>query len=169
MHLWSSVRIAFRSLRVNTLRTVLTMLGIIIGVGAVIAMVSVGTGAQVRIQEQIQSMGSNLMIIMAGSSGAGGIRWGFGTVLTLSEEDARAVAAELPGVQVTAPSTRGGAQVVAGNLNWSTQVFGVTPEYQEAREWRLSSGRFITGEDVDASTKVAILGASAAENLFPDP
>ena len=166
MNIWASVRIALRSLRVNTLRTVLTMLGIIIGVGAVIAMVSVGAGAQVRIQEQIQSMGSNLMIVQSGSSTAGGIRWGFGTVQTLTEDDARAIALEVAGVQVTAPSTRGGAQVVAGNLNWSTSVFGATPEYQEARDWNLTVGRFINPEDVDASTKSAVLGASVMENLF---
>ena len=168
MNIWAGVRIALRSLRVNTLRTVLTMLGIIIGVGAVIAMVSVGAGAQVRIQEQIQSMGSNLMIVMPGSSVAGGIRWGSGTTLTLTEDDARAIALEVPGVQVTAPSTRGGAQLVAGNLNWSTQIFGVTPEYQEARDWNLLAGRFVNAEDMDASTKAAVLGASVAENLFGD-
>jgi len=166
VNILSSVRIAFRSLRVNTMRTVLTMLGIIIGVGAVIAMVSVGTGAQVRIQQQIQSMGSNLMVAMPGSSGSGGIRWGLGTTLTLTEEDARAIALEIPAVAAAAPASRGGAQVVAGNLNWSTQIFGVTPEYQEAREWSLVSGRFISGEDQDASTKMAVLGATVAENLF---
>ena len=166
MNIWGSVRIALRSLRVNTLRTILTMLGIIIGVGAVIAMVSVGTGAQVRIQEQIQSMGSNLMVIQSGSSTTGGIRLGFGSVLTLTEDDAKGIAAEIPGVAAVAPSMRGGAQVVAGNLNWSTQIFGVTPEYQDAREWNIIAGRFIIAEDVDASTKVAVLGASVAENLF---
>jgi putative ABC transport system permease protein len=166
MNILASIRIAFRSLRVNTMRTVLTMLGIIIGVGAVIAMVSVGTGAQVRIQQQIQSMGSNLMVVMPGSSGSGGIRWGWGTMLTLTEEDAKAIAVEAPGVVVAAPAVRGGAQVVAGNLNWSTQIFGVTPEYQDAREWSLASGRFINSEDQDASTKMAALGATVAENLF---
>jgi putative ABC transport system permease protein len=166
MNIKASVRIALRSLRVNALRTILTMLGIIIGVGAVIAMISVGTGAQVRIQEQIQSMGSNLMIILSGSSAAGGIRWGHGSLQTLTEEDGKAIAIEVPGVQVVAPSMRGNAQVVAGNLNWSTQVFGVTPEYQEARDWYLSIGKFISEEDGDASAKVAVLGATVAENLF---
>ena len=166
MNIFASMRIALRSLRVNTLRTILTMLGIIIGVGAVIAMISVGTGAQVRIQQQIQSMGSNLMMVQSGSSGAGGIRLGFGSVLTLTEDDAKAIATEVTGVQTVAPSMRGGAQVVAGNQNWSTSVFGVTPEYQEARDWNIAFGKFVGEEDVDASTKVAVIGASVAENLF---
>lgn len=166
MNVFASMRIALRSLRVNALRTILTMLGIIIGVGAVIAMISVGTGAQVRIQQQIQSMGSNLLVILPGSSGAGGIRLGWGSVMTLTEDDAKAIATEIQGVQAVAPSMRGNAQLVAANLNWNTSVFGVTPEYQEARDWNLSSGRFITEEDVDASLKVVVLGATVAENLF---
>src|SRR3990172_1041283 len=166
VNIWAGVRIALRSLRVNTLRNVLTMLGISIGVGAVIAMISVGAGAQVRIQQQIQSMGSNLMVVLPGSSGAGGIRMGWGSVMTLTEDDAKAIMADIQGVRAVAPSMRGSAQLVAGNLNWNTSVFGVTPEYQEARDWNLASGRFIAEEDVDASLKTVVLGATVAENLF---
>ena len=120
MSVWQSVRIAIRSLRVNKLRSALTMLGIIIGVAAVIAMVGVGAGAQARVAEQIQSLGSNLIIVLSGSATSGGIRLGTGSQLTISEDDATAIAREVPSVQVAAPAVRGTAQVVYGNLNWST-------------------------------------------------
>ncbi len=168
MNLWASVKIALRSLRVHTLRTVLTMLGIIIGVGAVIAMVAVGTGAQARIADQIRSLGSNLIIVLSGSTTSGGIRLGFGSLLTLTEDDARAIALEVPAVQVAAPSVRGSAQVVYGNLNWSTVVQGVTPEYEEAREWPVVAGKYIGQADVDAAAKVAVIGQTVAETLFGD-
>src|SRR5207302_8040731 len=110
-----SARIALRALRVNKLRSALTMLGIIIGVGAVIAMVGVGAGAQARVAEQIQSLGSNLIIVLSGSTTAGGIRMGQGSQLTITEEDSAAIAREVPAVQASAPSMRGSAQVVYGN------------------------------------------------------
>jgi putative ABC transport system permease protein len=163
-----SARIALRALRVNKLRSALTMLGIIIGVGAVIAMVAVGSGAQARVAEQIQSLGSNLIIVFAGSSTQGGIRLGQGTQLTITEDDAYAVQREIPAVQVAAPSSRGTVQVVYGNLNWSTTVQGVTPEYLEARDWSLAEGRPILPEDVDGATKVVLLGQTTALNLFGD-
>ena len=122
MKLWAGVRIALRALRVNKLRTALTMLGIIIGVSAVIAMVSVGAGAQGRIAEQIRSMGSNLVVVVPGSQTSGGFRYGLGSQLTLTEEDARAVALEVPAAEVAAPTVRGTAQTVYGNTNWSTVV-----------------------------------------------
>src|SRR5205814_2077967 len=118
--LWQSVRIAARALRVNKLRSALTMLGIIIGVAAVIAMVGVGAGAQARVAEQIQSLGSNLIIVLSGSTTSSGVRLGISSQLTITEDDAAAIAREVPAVQVAAPSVRGGAQVVYGNLNWST-------------------------------------------------
>jgi len=163
---WQSVRIAIRSLRVNKLRSALTMLGIIIGVAAVIAMVGVGAGAQARVAEQIQSLGSNLIIVLSGSATSGGIRLGTGSQLTISEDDATAIAREVPSVQVAAPAVRGTAQVVYGNLNWSTVVQGVTPGYFEARDWPITDGRPITGEDVDGATKVALVGQTTALNLF---
>jgi putative ABC transport system permease protein len=163
-----ALRIALRSLKVNKLRTALTMLGIMIGVAAVIAMVSVGAGAQARVAEQIQSLGSNLIIALSGSSNAAGVRLGQGSQLTITEEDAAAIAREVPAVQVAAPSSRGNAQVVYGNLNWSTGIQGVTADYFEARDWPIDVGRPILQEDVDGATKVALLGQTTALNLFGD-
>jgi putative ABC transport system permease protein len=163
-----SARVALRALRVNKLRSALTMLGIIIGVGAVIAMVSVGAGAQARVAEQIQSLGSNLIIVLSGSVTSGGIRLGQGSQLTISEDDAAAIAREVPAVQAAAPSTRGSAQVVFGNLNWSTVIQGVTPDYSEARDWAVAVGRGIGPEDVEGATKVAVVGQTTALNLFGD-
>ena len=163
-----SARVALRALRVNKLRSALTMLGIIIGVGAVIAMVGVGSGAQARVAEQIQSLGSNLIIVLSGSTTAGGIRGGQGTRLTITEDDSGAIAREVSSVQASAPSMRGSAQVVYGNLNWSTGIQGVTPDYSEVREWNVVSGRFITPEDMAGASKVALLGQTTVQNLFGD-
>jgi putative ABC transport system permease protein len=163
---WAAVRMALEALRVNKLRTTLTMLGIIIGVAAVIAMVSVGAGAQQRIAQQIRSMGANYIVVYPGSSTSGGIRWGLGSQQTLTEEDARAIALEVPAVEVAAPSVRGSAQTVFGNLNWSTQIQGVTPDYVDAREWSLASGRMFSFQDVEGSAKVAVLGETVWQNLF---
>jgi putative ABC transport system permease protein len=163
-----SARVALRALRVNKLRSALTMLGIIIGVGAVIAMVGVGSGAQARVAEQIQSLGSNLIIVLSGSTNTSGIRLGQGSRLSITEEDSAAIAREIPAVQASAPSMRGNAQVVFGNLNWATGIQGVTPDYSEVREWAVISGRFFTSEDVAGATKVALLGQTTAENLFGD-
>jgi putative ABC transport system permease protein len=164
--IFQAFRIALRSLRVNKLRTALTMLGIMIGVGAVIAMVSVGTGAQVRVAEQIQSLGSNLIIVLPGSRNTAGLRLGQGSQVTITEDDATAIAREVPTVQAVAPALRGNAQVVYGNLNWWTTINGVTADFFEARDWVLDSGRPILQEDVDGATKVALLGQTAALNLF---
>ncbi len=166
MNLWASARIAVRALRVNKLRSALTMLGIVIGVGAVITMVAVGSGAQARVAEQIASLGSNMIVILSGSSTAGGVRLGSGSQLTITEEDAWAIQREIPLVEAAAPSMRGGGQVVYGNLNWSTQVQGVTPEYFVARDWGVVAGRSMTQEDVDGATKIALVGQTVAENLF---
>jgi putative ABC transport system permease protein len=166
MSLWQSVRIAGRALRVNKLRSVLTMLGIIIGVAAVIAMVGVGSGAKARVAEQIQSLGSNLIIVLSGSVTSSGIRLGTGSQLTISEDDAAAIAREVPLVQVAAPAVRGTAQVVYGNLNWATVIQGVTPDYSEARDWPVTDGRGINPEDVEGATKIALVGQTTALNLF---
>ena len=163
-----ALRIALRSLKVNKLRTALTMLGIMIGVAAVIAMVSVGTGAQARVAEQIQSLGSNLIIALSGSTNQAGVRLGQGSQPTITEDDASAIAREVPAVQVAAPSSRGNAQVVYGNLNWSTAIQGVTADYFEARDWPVDVGRPILQEDVDGATKIALLGQTTAQNLFGD-
>jgi len=163
-----SIRIALRALRVNRMRSALTMLGIIIGVAAVIAMVGVGAGATARIQQQIQSIGSNLIIVMPGSVSTNGVRLGSGAVASLSEDDAKAIAAECPSVALTAPTVRGGVQVVYGNNNWATNAQGVTPDYMTIRDYTMLSGQFFTTQDVDAAAKVAVLGETVAENLFGD-
>ena len=163
-----SIRIALRSLRVNKLRSALTMLGIIIGVGAVIAMVAVGAGASARVAEQIQSLGSNLIIVLSGSVTASGVRIGQGSQLTITEDDSAAIAREITAVQVSAPSMRGTAQVVFGNLNWATTIQGVTADYFEARDWVILNGRPIGPEDVDGATKVCLLGQTTVLNLFGD-
>lgn len=162
----ASFRIALRALLANKMRSSLTLLGIIIGVGAVIAMIAVGSGAKKRIEEQIASMGSNLLVVMSGSATSGGIRFGAGTVPTLTVEDAKAIASEIPGIKYVAPSYNGIAQVVFGNQNWSTVIYGSTPEILEIREWSLIAGRSFTQQDIDGATKVCILGKTVVENLF---
>jgi putative ABC transport system permease protein len=164
--LLASFWIALRALMVNKMRSALTMLGIIIGVGAVIAMIAVGSGAKNRIAEQIASMGSNLLVVMSGTSTSGGLRFGMGTVPTLTVDDAKAIQAEIPGVRYVAPNLSGVAQVVFGNQNWSTIINGTTPEVLEIREWPLSSGRSFAQQDIDGATKVCLLGKTVAENLF---
>jgi len=131
----ASIRIALRALRVNKLRSTLTMLGIIIGVAAVIVMIAIGAGAQARVEEQIKALGSNLIMLLPGSVTAGGVRMGSGSRNTLTEDDSYAIQREVRDVQASAPQLRGTGQVVAGNTNWSTVFYGVTPEYFEARNW----------------------------------
>jgi putative ABC transport system permease protein len=142
------------------------MLGIVIGVAAVIAMVGVGTGATARIQAQIQSIGSNLIIVLPGSLSSNGVRLGSGAVATLTEDDAKAISTECPSVAAVAPSVRGGVQVVYGNSNWATTVQGVTPDYMTIRDYTMLSGLFFTDQDVDAAAKVAVLGETVVKNLF---
>ena len=161
-----AAKIAFRALRINKLRSALTMLGIIIGVGAVIAMVAVGSGATQRIQEQIQSIGSNIIIVLPGSITSTGIRLGSGNAVTLTEDDAKAIARECPAVQAVAPVSRGGAQVVYGNNNWATSIQGTTPDYLSIRDLQIQSGASFTQQDVDSAAKVALLGQTVANNLF---
>jgi putative ABC transport system permease protein len=164
----ASIRIALRALRVNKLRSALTMLGIIIGVGAVIAMVAVGSGAAARIEEQIASIGSNLLMVLPGAATSGGMRMGFGSTLTLTEDDAKAIATEIPGVVAASGSMRGVAQIVFGNQNWSTAVQGTSTDYLLIRDWDLAAGRFFIPEDLDGATKVVVLGQTVSENLFGD-
>jgi len=168
MNVWASMRIALNALRVNKMRSALTMLGIIIGVAAVITMIAVGGGAQARVEEQIKSLGSNLIIVLSGSVTSGGVRLGSGSQLTLSEEDAYAIQREIPEVQASAPTLRGSAQIVAGNTNWSTVIMGITPEFLEARQWEIASGKSIEPADLAGATKVALLGTTVANALFLD-
>ena len=166
MTIWASMQMARGALEVNRLRTALTTLGVVIGVAAVVTMMAIGTGAQARVAEQIRSLGSNLIIILSGSITSGGVRLGSGSQLTITEDDARAIQREVPGVLVAAPAMRGAAQVVFGNTNWSTVLQGVTPEYFVAREWSAAAGRLLGAEDVDAASKVVLLGRTVADNLF---
>jgi putative ABC transport system permease protein len=161
-----TLRIAFKALRRNKMRSGLTMLGIIIGVGAVIAMIAIGSGAKARIQEQIASMGSNLLIILSGSATSGGMRHGSGSVPTLTVEDAKAIASELSTVKYAAPVYPGIAQVVFGNQNWSTVTYGSTPEALLIRDWPVVSGRSLIQADVDSAAKVCLLGQTVVDNLF---
>ena len=162
----ASMKIAFGALRINKLRSALTMLGIIIGVAAVIAMVAVGSGAQERIEQQIASIGSNIIMVASGSITSSGIRMGAGNAQTLTEDDAKAIARDSPAVQLAAPASRGGAQVVYGNNNWGTQILGTTPDYLEIRDLGIEKGQPFTNSDVDAAAKVVLLGKTVADNLF---
>jgi len=162
----ATVQMAAAALQTNRLRTALTALGVIIGVGAVVTMMAVGAGAQARVAEQIRSLGSNLIIVMSGSITSGGVRLGSGSLLTITEDDARAIQRDVPSVEAAAPTVRGGVQVVFGNSNWSTAMQGVTPEYFQARDWGVTAGRLLTADDVDAAGKVVVLGQTVAENLF---
>jgi putative ABC transport system permease protein len=164
----STLKISFRALRVNKMRSALTMLGIIIGVGAVIAMLAIGTGASKRIAEQISSMGSNLLVILPGATTSGGVRMGAGTQPTLSIGDAEAILKECPAVLDVAPILNGVAQVVYSNQNWSTGVVGTTPNILNIRDWPLVTGRQFTEQDVKTSTKVCLLGQTVINNLFGD-
>jgi putative ABC transport system permease protein len=161
-----NARIGFRALRVHALRSALTMLGIAIGVAAVIAMVAVGAGAQIRVAEEIQSLGSNLIIVLPGNTTTGGVRGGQGSQLTITEDDAMAIQRDVSTVQAAAPTSRGTMQVVHGGSNWATNVMGVTPEWFEAREWGITDGRPIAHHDHGAASKVALIGQTAAFKLF---
>ena len=166
MKLLRIARASLESLRVNKMRSALTMLGIIIGVAAVITTIAIGSGATQRIQEQIASVGSNLILVMPGSLTTSGLRMGAGNAATLTEDDAAAIATEIPAVALTAPTIRGGAQVVYGNNNWGTSIQGVTPAFLAIRDLRVVSGEAFTDDDVQASTKVALLGPTVAAQLF---
>jgi putative ABC transport system permease protein len=142
------------------------MLGIIIGVGAVIAMVAIGEGAKSTIRAQIASLGTNVLIIVPGTSNQGGVRVGFGSVNTLVDGDARAVIREVRAVAYASPVLRRPEQLVAGNLNWGTLVQGVAPEFQQIREWQIAEGRFLHDGDMESAAKVVVLGETVVRNLF---
>ena len=162
-----SLKIAYSSLRSNKVRAALTMLGVIIGVAAVIATIAVGAGATARIQQQIASLGSNLIMVIPGSITTSGIRLGSGIALSLTEDDARAIAAQCPAVSLVAPVVRQGQQVIGGNNNWATSIQGVTPEFLIIRDLSVERGVAFTSKDLEAANKVALLGRTVAANLFP--
>jgi putative ABC transport system permease protein len=161
-----TLRIALRALARNKLRAFLTMLGIIIGVGAVIAMVAIGEGAKSTIRAQIASLGTNVLIVLPGSNSQGGVRLGTGNVNTLVDSDARAIVQELRSVSFASPVLRRPEQVVAGNLNWGTLAQGVAPEFQQIRDWQVADGRFLHEGDMDSAAKVAVIGETVARQLF---
>jgi len=162
------VRVATQSILKNKMRTLLTMLGIVIGVGAVIVMVAVGQGAQSRIREQIQNLGTNMIVVTPGSSAAGGVSQGAGTFNRLSVEDAETLARESTLLSAVSPVIFARAQAIGGQGNWRTEVNGVSTDYQTIRDWPLAAGAFFAESDVRAMRKVAVLGSTAARNLFPD-
>ena len=166
MKFWMAVEIAITALRANRLRSALTMLGIEIGVAAVIAMVAVGSGATERIQQQIEAIGSNLILVVPGSITSNGVRLGSGATVTLSEDDARAIASECPAVAAVAPTVRGGAQVTYGNNNWATSIVGTTPDYLTIRDQTVVRGNPFSADDGSSGTKVALLGGTVSQNLF---
>ena len=161
-----SLRIAMRALRVNKLRSVLTVLGIVVGVGAVVCMVSVGTGAQAEVSEKIRTLGANLLLVLPGAKNSGGARLESGTQPTLTEEDAASIRRELVDVQVAAPLLSRSMPLVATNRNWVTVVAGINADYLVAREWQIASGRSFTSDEITSGTKVAIVGSVIVEELF---
>lgn len=166
MDLVSILRIAMRALSRNKLRSSLTMLGIIIGVGAVIAMVGVGQGARQQVQDQIAAMGANTLFVGSGSVNKGGQRTGFGGTKTLVQGDLDAILREVPTVKKAAPNDGTSAQVVFENQNWSTRVNGTTPPFFEIRSWPVQKGTVFGQDDIDQAANVIVLGQSVANNLF---
>ncbi len=168
MRVIATLRIALRALRRNKMRSVLTTLGIIIGVGAVIAMVGIGNGAKAQVEAQIASLGENVILIFSGSVTASGLHTGWGSAGTLTVEDATAIKREIPGVLLVSPEVRGTKQVAAGNQNWFTLILGEGPDYFDIRQWPLSAGATFTEQDVRSASKVAVIGQTTARQLFGD-
>jgi putative ABC transport system permease protein len=168
MDFMNTFRLALRALARNKMRSALTMLGIIIGVAAVIAVVSIGQGAQYMVQQGIQAMGTNIVFIAAGSGRPGGIRVGYGGVKTLTIDDMNAILREIPLIKEAAPSVNSRRQVVYGNQNWSTVIGGTTPNFFEIRNWSIQSGSVFSDEEVDLAANVCVIGTTVAKNLFLD-
>jgi putative ABC transport system permease protein len=165
MSLAALLQIALRALATNKLRSALTMLGIVIGVSAVIVMIAVGAGAQARVEEQIRALGSNLLHVMPGARTQGGLRLAAGSSQTLSEDDAAVINRDIAGA-LAAPALRGGAQVVWGNANWSTQIYGTTTDYLQVRDWPLTEGRVFEPAEMSGAAKVCLLGTTVVRELF---
>src|SRR6476659_10165871 len=168
MTLFMIIRVAFRALVRNKMRAALTMLGIIIGVSAVIAMVSIGQGASASVQAQSDSIGTNLLFVSAGGQNVGGVRSGTGDTgtNTLTVEDLDAIKREVPSVSMVTPTVNARGQLVAGNMNWNTSIQGVSEEYPEVRKWTIQSGSFFTEGDVRTAARVLVVGQTIADNMF---
>lgn len=162
------VRTAFQSIVRNRMRSLLTMLGVIIGVASVIDMVAVGKGAQVQIEEQITAMGTNMIMVHPGAAFHGGVRMGAASRQSLTPQDAQDLLDEIPMITAVSPVSRAGGQVVGGNGNWQTTMYGVTPSYLTIRDWKLESGEIFTERDIRTSAKKAVIGATVAKELFGD-
>ena len=169
MRYWAIIKIAFRALRRNKMRTILTMLGIIIGVGAVIAMVALGRAAKVQIQARIAALGQNVVVVFSGSVNRNGVFSGFGGAGTLTVEDALAIQNEVPNIAAVSPEVRSSAQIMAGENNWSTSITGESIDYLPViRQWDFAEGEIFTEADVRSAAKVCVLGKTTADKLFPD-
>ena len=166
MNLRESIEVAFEGLIANKMRAALTMLGVIIGVGAVIAMLAIATGAREQTMQRIKQMGTNSLMVMAGQSQQGAVRGGFGSSTTLTLDDAEAIADKCPSVLKSVPEVRGNLQVKYGNQNTNTTIFGTTPDYPAVRDYSVAEGRFFNDQEVKASKKVAVIGPTTAFNLF---
>ncbi len=166
MNLLQTFRIAFRALLRNKMRSFLTTLGVVIGVGAVIAMVAIGEGAKSSVEQAFAAMGTNLLIVMPGANTSGGVRGGFGSQPTLTWDDLKAIQTELPTVKNAAAFLRSSSSVVSEDQNWTTQIGGTSPEYLDIRSWPIAQGRAFTQSDVESSTKVALLGRTVADKLY---
>jgi putative ABC transport system permease protein len=167
MNFIAILKVAVRALNRNKLRTALTMLGIIIGVGAVIALVSIGQGAQAMIQDQINSMGTNMMIVVPGNVFFGGASLGAGAASTLTEEDVQAMLREIPTIAAASPIVRASGQMVFGNQNWFSQIQGTNEKFSQIRNWKVEHGEFFTDIDVRSTDRVIVLGKTVADKLFP--
>ena len=163
-----NLRIALRAIKGNALRSALAMLGIIIGIAAVIAMAAIGYGAQKQVTDRIRSLGTNVALVSPGSISANGVRSSVGSRVSLTEDDAHAIAAQLPEVVVAAPALMGTGHLIYGSQNWATIVGGVTPDYLVARDWFVGKGRAFTTDDVDNASKVVLLGTTVAKRLFEE-
>jgi putative ABC transport system permease protein len=168
MRIVNTVKVSLRALRRNAMRSILTALGIIIGVGAVIAMVSIGNGAKAQVEAQVASLGENVVTVFPGSFTTGGMRGGWGTMSTLTIEDSDGIGREVANVLGVSPEVRDRAQVLANGLNWNTQIMGESPEYTTIRSWKMGSGAMFTDQDVRSVGKVAVLGKTVVDQLFPD-
>lgn len=168
MNFFVIIRIAYRALARNKMRAALTMLGVIIGVAAVIAMVSIGQGAQASVQAQISNMGTNLLFVSAGAQNVGGVRSGTGDsgTNTLTEEDLAAIQREVPSVSMISPMVNSRSQLVVGNQNWNTSVQGVSEQLPGIRKWTMQSGEFFTDSDVRSAARVIVIGQTIVDNLF---
>ncbi len=168
MHIKNLLKVAIKSILKSRMRSLLTALGIIIGVAAVVVMVALGDGAQIQVEQQISSLGSNLIIIFPGSASSGGIRMGAGSINRFTMEDVKRIQDEATLIKAVTPIVRTGGQVIGGVGNWSTQIQGVSVNFLEIRDWSLASGEFFTDKDMISRAKVAVLGQTVAKQLFPD-